>query len=65
MSYSVFKNVISKISSILSNDFTAFKNTSVALYFYSNLLFFSIQQIFMGQQFTFVYAGSLRNAHRK
>lgn len=56
MSYSVFKNVMQKISSVFSSYFTAFKNDLYSLLFPFKLTIFSIQQIFMYQWFTFVYA---------
>lgn len=44
------------MSSVLSNYFTAFKNHSQCPVTPFNLTIFSIQQIFMNQPSTFVYA---------
>lgn len=54
MSYSVFKHTIQKINSF--EDFTAFKNHFHCPIIPFNLTIFSIQQIFMDQRSTFVYA---------
>ena len=66
MSYSVFKNAVEKISSVLSSYFTAFKNHLYCLLFLLKLtIFVQFNKYLCVSDVHLFMLGSVRDTHRK